>query len=414
LAKQQPQGVCSVNNAQAILQRALQTLDPWLDAAFPIATALICARQRLAGYSLLVVYLLLRLLQRSDRESWRWILISLLVVNAGLIIQDQDIKPGGPSDYLIIALSFSAGYKREWQQWKISAAWISSCAAPLLLFSLAAGDAMIQGNSSFAGFNINKLGFLSGLLTVSSYGLIGQLSNRRLKYGALLLLALSCYASILTESRASIALPAIVICADLLRRVRWTALRASISIAACCLVLIATTYSWYSDSSTSGNSLSDTNRISTITCWVEAPFRTQNTFAFGYGFGNATRKICGPDKIPSLTTMGKSEGLSHAHNLYAQIFNEAGAPGLLLGLAITAAALREGWELRNQRFSTFIWPVTLYIFLMALGITYWQVMMINQVLVGYSLAALTAMDRDPAAADATIPTAPPGASATPG
>ena len=54
----------------------------------------------------------------------------------------------------------------------------------------------------------------------------------------------------------------------------------------------------------------------------------------------------------------------------------------------------------------------IYLTLMALGITYWQVMMINQVLVGYSLAALTATDPDPSAADAAIPGTQPGANAS--
>ena len=58
---------------QPLLQRGLTALDPWLDAVFPVATALICTKQRLAGYSLLVIYIALRLLQRSDKEPWRWI-----------------------------------------------------------------------------------------------------------------------------------------------------------------------------------------------------------------------------------------------------------------------------------------------------------------------------------------------------
>ena len=53
---------------QPLLQRGLSALDPWLDAVFPVATALICAKQRLAGYSLLVIYLALRLLQRSNKD----------------------------------------------------------------------------------------------------------------------------------------------------------------------------------------------------------------------------------------------------------------------------------------------------------------------------------------------------------
>jgi len=133
---------------QPLLQRGLTALDPWLDAVFPVATALICAKQRLAGYSLLVIYIALRLLQRSDKEPWRWILISLLVVNAGLIIEDRDLKPGGASDYLILALSFTAGMHRTRQQWNRNRKAIKDVL-----------DEMIAGTTSEAAARV----FLSGI-----------------------------------------------------------------------------------------------------------------------------------------------------------------------------------------------------------------------------------------------------------
>ena len=227
-----------MNTAQTLLQRGLSALDSWLDAVFPLATALICARQRIAGYSLLVMYLLLRLLQRSDREPWRWILFSLLAINAGLIIQDQDIKPGGPSDYLIIAISFTAGYQRTRQQWKTSLAWISSCAMPLLVFSLKAGDAMIEGNSSFAGFNINKIGFLAGFLSVLSYGLLRQADDKPTRACALTFLVSALWAAILTESRSAIAIPLVIICIDRLMFIRWTPKKLALTLFISILVFV--------------------------------------------------------------------------------------------------------------------------------------------------------------------------------
>ena len=404
-----------MNTAQTLLQRGLSALDSWLDAVFPLATALICARQRIAGYSLLVMYLLLRLLQRSDREPWRWILFSLLAINAGLIIQDQDIKPGGPSDYLIIAISFTAGYQRTRQQWKTSLAWISSCAIPLLVFSLKAGDAMIEGNSSFAGFNINKIGFLAGFLSVLSYGLLRQADDKPTRACALTFLVSALWAAILTESRSAIAIPLVIICIDRLMFIRWTPKKLALTLFISILVFLATTYSWYGEHSKSGNYIGDLNRIETIKCWATTPFTSSNySILFGDGFSNSAKEACGPDRIPSLAAMGKSKGLAHAHNIYAQLISEAGLLGLALASAATIKCLSRGYRLCAEPSLSFTFLLSAYIFLMGLGITYWQVMMINQVLVGYSLAALTATDRAPSAADAATPATPPGASAPQG
>ena len=112
--------------------------------------------------------------------------------------------------------------------------------------------------------------------------------------------------------------------------------------------------------------------------------------------------------------MDKITGLGHAHNLYAQIFGETGIPGLILMVGLTATAFRKSWQQKVTTIQIFTFPLVTYLFLMALGITFWQVMMINQVLVGYSLAALTAVDPDPCVADATIPETQPSASAPQG
>jgi len=408
-----------VNNAQAILQRALQTLDPWLDAVFPIATALICARQRLAGYSILVIYLLLRLLQRSDRESWRWILISLLVVNAGLIIEDRDLRPGGPSDYLIVALSFAAGFQRTKQQWIRALAWMCSCILPLMALSLAAGDKLIEGTSSFSGFNINKLGFLAGLLTVFAYGWLKQAKATAPKAMALAAMGAGIVEALLTQSRAALAVPVIAIIADLTISRRCTLKQLAATSALCLALASAAVYSWYFHTNSTYNlatdyRLGELNRAETIQCWFQTTAQSNRGLALGLGYGKPAQDQCGPKRIPSLRKMEKSQGLQHAHNFYAQIFTETGIGGLILATGMTLAGFRQAWRQHSPATLGFTLPLMIYLTLMALGLTYWQVMMINQVLVGYSLAALTATDRDPAAADAATPTAPQGASAPPG
>jgi len=399
-----------VNLAQQRLQRGLRALDPWLDAIFPVTTALICAKARLAGYSLLVVYLLLRLLQRSDREPWRWILISLLVVNAGLIIEDRDFKPGGPSDYLILALSFTAGLQRNRASWRESLYWIVACIIPLLAFSLAAGEKMIRLTQSFTGFNINLLGFLAGLLTIHAYSL-WMLSKDKCKRVLILALLFACITeSGLTQSRAAIAAPIAAIALDQASRIKWNKKRAALfasGIAAGCILMA---HNWYKDIPGSNNGIADLNRITTIRCWVDSSIETPINFALGQGYGKNVRKKCSPSKDPGLIQRDKP--LAHAHNFFVQILGETGIFGFTLVCGLTTQALRKAWSKQPTRHSIPDRPLMIYLLLMAMGST-WHSMLLNQVLVGYSLAALTATDRDPSAADAAIPTAPQGASAPP-
>jgi hypothetical protein len=385
------------------LRRTLNAVDPWLEIIFPISTALICARQRTAGYSLLAIFLFLRLLKRCEEESWNWILISILILNSGLIIQDQDLKPGGPSDYLIVALSLSAGIGRSELQWKRSVFWMTSCIVPLLFFSLQAADKMIIGNSSFAGFNINKIAFLAGLTTILAYGHIKQSAKTPAQVFPILFFFAGIWEAWLSGSRAAMAAPAIAIAIDYLRSLKWTPARITTTCAIGVSTVLAIIHLWYGDFSLKSNALSDLNRIETVRCWTEQTLDTPNGLVFGAGFNNTPRSECGPDRIPSLALMQKREGLGHAHNLYAQIFSETGLPGLLLFTGLTVAAIVKGWIQRTSEYMRFTFPLVCYLFLMALGITFWQVMMINQVLVGYSLAALTAKESGSAAASAATP-----------
>lgn len=398
-----------MNRSEPLLQAALTRLDPWLDAMFPVATALICAKHRLAGHSLLVIYLLLRLLQRSDREPWRWILISLLIVNAGLIIEDRDVRPGGPSDYLIVALSFAAGFQRAQEQWTTSLIWMTSCIVPLLAFSLAAGEKMIQVNSSFAGFNINKIGFLAGLTTVLAYCILKQAKDRWRQATAIALLGAGVGEILLSQSRAALAVPMIAIAADQITWIRSN--RKNTFLAASIGILLSATAirAWYGNSKTGGNALADVNRLETVRCWVDVTLKTRGAPMLGLGFRKTAQQFCGPDRIPSLRAMSKTTGLGHAHNLYVQIFGETGIPGLFYLIGLTAVALRSSWKQKRHSQQAFAFPVVIYLLLMALGITYWQVMMINQVLVGYLLATLSARGLPHSSAGATTSDVPPGA-----
>jgi O-antigen ligase len=293
-----------------------------------------------------------------------------------------------------------------------------SCILPLLVLSLAAGDKMIEGTSSFSGFNINKLGFLAGLLTVLAYGWLRQAKAIPSQCLAIAAMGLGITEALLTQSRASLAVPLLAIITDLAISRRWT-LKQLLATGALCLTLASgAIYSWYFHTGTTYNlatdyRLGELNRAETIQCWFQTTARSSRGAWLGLGYGKPAQDQCGPERIPSLRKMEKSEGLQHAHNFYAQIFTESGIGGLILAAGITVAGFRKAWNQHSHTTLSFTLPLMIYLTLMALGITYWQVMMINQVLVGYSLAALTAKDPDPSAADAAIPGTQPGAGASP-
>jgi|LauGreDrversion4_2_1035121.scaffolds.fasta_scaffold30423_4 O-antigen ligase len=377
-----------MSTLQTRLQQGLNRLDPWLDACFPVATALICTKQRLMAYSLLTLWILIRLLLGSDKQNWRWILITLTLLNAGLIIGDRDLKPGGASDYLIIVLSFAAGFQRPRSDWMRSLAWIGSCAVPLLIGCLSAGDNLIQLNtSSFTGFNINRIGFLAALLTTVNYSLFQGARSLRLKSIYTALLAASITAAFLTESRAAIAAPAIAIAIDLASRIRLAKTGKIIAFLAAISLMITSFHQWYSSPEGRGILAADTNRITTIECWLQSTTRNTQTTLLGLGYDQSAIRSCGPGQIQGLK--GRTTPLTHAHNVYVQLFAETGLVGLLAGVTLTLLAFVKSQELRESPTLQFTRPLLIFIFLMALGAT-WQSMMLNQVLIGYGLSALSA------------------------
>jgi hypothetical protein len=407
MATCQSQGLQDLRHPRfSTVWRALNTIEPWLDASFPIATTLICINQRLAAYCILTISLALRLVNHADQSPWRWILISLLIVNGGLIIQDLDTKPNGPSDYLIIALSFAAGLNKSNLQWKRSLTWMASCIIPLLLLSLRAGDKLIVASNSFTGFNINKIGFLAGLLIILSYGLLRQAETPRGRLWGAILLSASATEALISQSRSAIAVPIVAITIDQLSYTNWTLRRSLLAACACLMISAIAVYGWYGSFALKGNTLSDLNRLETIRCWLTSTGTSKQGLFLGLGYNKTAQDFCGSDRIPSLKTMGKTKGLHHAHNFYAQIFAETGITGLIMAVAFTVLAFKRAWEWKTHGLRPTGFPLMIYLFLMALGITYWQVLMLNQVLVGYSLAFFSAAAPHPAVADASTPSEP--------
>jgi O-antigen ligase len=400
-----------MSNLQSRMQEGLNRIDPWLDACFPVATALICAKQRLMAYSLLTAWILIRLVQGSDKQNWRWIFVTLALLNAGLIIGDRDVKPGGASDYLIIALSFTAGFQRSRSHWKRSLAWIGSCALPLLIACLSAGGNLIQLNSSFTGFNINRVGYLSALLTIINYSLFRSASSLRPKVAYAVLLTASTTATFLTESRAAIAVPVIAIAIDLAAGIRLSKTARVAAFIAAISLMLTSFHQWYTNPGGPATLMADSNRIATIECWVKRTTRTTQSTILGLGYGKTAQFSCGPEQVDAIK--GRNTPLAHSHNVYVQLFAETGLVGLMAGVALTAKALMKSLALCKSPSLEFTRPFLIFLFLMALGTT-WQSMLLNQVLIGYCLSALSAKVPEKGDEVATTPeqqplvTAPPG------
>ncbi|NDD69509.1 MAG: hypothetical protein EBZ29_09020, partial [Synechococcaceae bacterium WB9_4xC_028] len=208
------------------------------------------------------------------------------------------------------------------------------------------------------------------------------------------------------------AVPILAIAIDILVSGRWTLRQLLITGVLSTALASGAIYSWYFKADTTYNiatdyRLGELNRVQTIQCWFQSTSQSDRGLWLGMGFGKPAQEHCGPDEIPSLRKMEKGKGLQHAHNFYAQIFAETGLSGLLVAVGMTIAGFRAAWRQHLAKTMVVSLPLLIYITLMALGLTFWQVMMINQVLVGFSLAALSAKEHGPAAANAATPEARP-------
>jgi O-antigen ligase len=151
--------------------------------------------------------------------------------------------------------------------------------------------------------------------------------------------------------------------------------------------MITSFHQWYSSPEGRGILAADTNRITTIECWLQSTTRNTQTTLLGLGYDQSAIRSCGPGQIQGLK--GRTTPLTHAHNVYVQLFAETGLVGLLAGVTLTLLAFVKSQELRESPTLQFTRPLLIFIFLMALGAT-WQSMMLNQVLIGYGLSALSA------------------------
>ena len=259
---------------------------------------------------------------------------------------------------------------------------------------------MILGNSSFTGFNINRIGFLSGLLTIYAYGLLSITKKLKPRAASTALIAAGLTESLLSQSRAAIAVPVIAIGIDIISLIPWTPRRVTAACLATLTPILITMHSWYGTDSRADTKNADFNRIATIQCWIGTTAKSADQLILGLGYGKKAKNNCGPQQIKSLK--GRDTPLSHSHNLFVQLFSETGVVGLLLGAGLTCTAFRTAWNSRCLANPAMTRSLVIYLLVMAMGST-WHTMLLNQVLVGFSLAALSAKASDLSAEAGAIP-----------
>lgn len=175
---------------------------------------------------------------------------------------------------------------------------------------------------------------------------------------------------------------------------RGNLLGAGLSLILLGTIAIGSLQAWYGTSHDGKtNQLSDAMRFPTAKCWATAPFHAGKEL-LGLGYNQKVRKRCDGDTIPVLRQAGRPEGLPHAHNAAAQILAETGLAGLTALIAAVAwslrATLRGLTPGRDQPLvRELILPLMVYFLLTGMTTSFQIYLVLNQILIGYSLAALT-------------------------
>jgi O-antigen ligase len=297
------------------------------------------------------LWLGLELLGRRDAMPWSWGLLAVLLLNLRGVILQEGPTPVSHMDFVLMISGFLVGFGRSRQRWQWSAAVVAAaCAAGVLLQADIIRDYAWWGiEYKTALLTKNQTALLGGMGTLAALLALVLERSRRLWVPALLtILAL---ANLLLAkaslSRAALALVplslalALLLCTPQLRPTRlagrWRALpprRRWPLIGLLAVVLLALgaglvaliqhpellTAVYGKD-----NLANDEGRLRVWSCYLGLPFLGENRFIYGVGYANSWMKWCSPDVI--------GRNLYHAHNLFLQIWGDAGVVPALFILA---------------------------------------------------------------------------------
>jgi O-antigen ligase len=324
------------------------TRGAWLEGMQSLAlglavVALFVSNDLQPSNGFVVVWLLLGLLAKSAARPWSFVMIGLVVLNLRWIVLDEGPLPVSPIDYVLMLAAFACGFARPstWWRRQVSVLALATLVGVLLQLEIVVDFARFGIEYHAAALTKNQTALLAGLASLCS--LIGALTSRvpwsRLLHAVALVAALFLLRA--ADSRAGVGmvclavlLAGVVAYGPLLAagwRQRFGGLRRLLLIAA---ILLAGLWLIHQLTAMVGldgagiakvygeeNLENDAARLKLWGCYLGIPFSGSNRFIWGIGYERAWRLLCTAESV--------GRQLSHAHNLFLQVWGENGISGFL-------------------------------------------------------------------------------------
>lgn len=311
---------------------------------------------------LTVCWIGLRALRQLEHLPWSWGVLAILLLNIRGLVLDDGSQPVSHMDYVLATIAFLVAFNRPAQAWRRTAAvcCLAFAAGTLVNFEIIWDFLQAGVEYQLDVLSKNQTALLAAW--ASSCGLMAMCLNRRRRSWLVLAPAtvLCLIVAMATTSRAAVAIiPVAFAVAGLIsfrqplasrlrrldqrllgsrRSLRFAIIAAGLTaaglIAASLLGRLGDLLRHYGQE----NLANDLGRLKVYACYASLPFKGANRFIYGVGYQNSWQKWCTPDVI--------GVKLTHAHNLFLQIWGDTGViPSVFLILCL-ALAVRQ--ILRNS------------------------------------------------------------------
>jgi hypothetical protein len=376
----------------------------------------------------LVVGLILLLIKRSRKDPLSIGFLFLLFMSLRIYLHtDARYFPWEITlnDYILVLIAFVAAFRVKASEWKLFFTLFSIFVPLASVVSLQIHGAENPEETFTVGaLSIQQTSFLIGTcFTISMSFLWNGLSQKRVAKQKFLVIAAWLLVSLLngflvvqTKSRAGLGLPMISVAAVVLavslprlnRSVdalilRFSSVRqvARIKIGFALAVLSAlgvAVWAFLAQTYASPENLSnDLHRLYLLRCYLGAVFTSTYRFIYGLGFTNTSTWLCDE---------GLHHGLTHAHNVFAQVAADNGFFALIGLILIAVLLARFAWKLVARLPSPTVLAslaAALYCFLFLQVEGGWGKITYLQALIGLVTASLT-MTFDPSKSGTTATT----------
>ena len=307
------------------------------------------ARQLCAA--LTTLWLVLAVFIPAGVSSWRIGLALILLLNLRGVVLSEGPQPVSHMDYILIITAFLAAIRpngcQYWQKCLAVCCWAIGFGAALSLPKLILAIETQSLPFRLGFLSINQTALLAGIGVCSALSCVLTATGRVTRLISAVPLLLCIMLAIGTHSRAALGfVPVSILLASLLFQTgRPTThpapcrsilskssflLAAIVALAAIVLHLYGAPRSdqlrnFYGEE----NYMNDRGRAAVYSCYAAAPLTGENRFIYGVGYGNSSKGQCNMRQ-----RIGRN--LTHAHNLFLQVWAETGlVPGIAL---LTCAA----------------------------------------------------------------------------